>query len=335
MESAGSSSSKDYTTKKRAREGEHTPTNMSKSQDKRRRNSKGEAMDTGNDDYATRGLILEMEDRLTTLFASRLDTIENHVVENTNQIKELKADVEAREEQLERRLNRRLDAKNKEIEDKLARAITLVAATGSGHSLRTEKQEEAYDHHRKTLRMWPIKGQGSELVKATKSFFQQKLKIIGTAYEQIGKIDIRRAKDSSDKFPDEIVVVFTSKEVRDTVKAAGKNLAGEKECGMRLNVPAFLLEDYRLLASVGYTIKTSQADVRRAIKFDDASRGLVLDIRIDNEWRRVTPQEAKEAAKTNPDIRAGPKKLDSAGISALLGGEKKSPATGANTVQID
>ena len=279
--------------------------------------------------------MMKMEERMTLAFSGRLDSIESKVVENSNQIKELKADVEAREEQLEKRLNRRLDARNREIEDKLAKTVSAASILGAGARGRTPRQEEAYDHHRRTLRIWPIRG--TDVGKAVKAFLQQKLKIVGTAYDQIGKFEFGRVRETNERYPDEVVVGFGSKEVRDMVKAAGRNLADQQECGLRINVPAFLLDNYRLLASVGYSIKSSQTDVRRAIKFDDVARDLVLDIRINNEWRRVTPGEAAEAARTNPAIRAGPRKLDSAGIAELIGTGKKnnSPATGANTVNID
>lgn len=181
--------------------------------------------------------------------------------------------------------------------------------------------------------MWPIKG--NEMGKTAKIFLQSKLKITGLAFESLGKMDVRRTKETNVKYPDEVVIIFQTKEARDAVKAAGKHLANEVQCGIRINVPTFMLEDYRLLASVGYMLKSTQTDVRRAIKYNDTSRNLILDVRIDNEWRRVTAAEAREASKTNPAIRSGPRRLDSAGISALLSKPKPSPATGANTVNID
>ena len=286
----------------------------------------------GEDDFVTKKFMLELESRITHGFASRLDVIEQHVLENAGQIRELKADVEAREEQLEKRLNRKIDAKNKEMTAKYEK-LAAAAADVVGGQIRTDKQKESYDHHRKTIRIWPIKG--NDTGKLIKHFFQTKLKITGPAFEQLGKWDFKRVGETNAKYPDEAVVLFSTKEIRDSVKAAGKNLANETDCGMRINVPGFLMDNYRLLASVGYTIKNAQSDVRRAIKFDDAARDLVLDIRVDNEWRRITPREAMEAAKTNPNIRTGPRKMDSKGINDLLVGGKSSPATGANTVNID
>lgn len=272
-------------------------------------------------DYATTEFILQMEKRLTSGFSSRLDKIEEHVLNNAAQIKEVKASIDAREVLLEGRLNRQIEIKTKEAIGMIKNDAQKLTTTGHAN-LRSlsEKQIESYNFHRRTLRVWPVKG--PEVARAMKSFIQSKLKIVGVAYDALGKMELKKERVSNPRFPEEIIVTFESKEARDTVKAAGRNLSGDPSAGMRLNIPGFLLDNYRILASVGYNIKENQRDVKRAIKFDDDNMDLMLDVRVNDEWRRITPDEARVAARNNPNIRIGPKKLKGGDIAALLGKEK-------------
>ena len=96
-------------------------------------------------------------------------------------------------------------------------------------------------------------------------------------------------------------MTFSSRECRDRVKAAGINLAGQNEAGIRIHVPGFLLESFHALQGVGYHMKKKDPDVRRAVKFDDSNFSLVMDIKVKGTWRRITAAEAKEVAKNTPE----------------------------------
>lgn len=216
-----------------------------------------------------------------------------------------------------------IETKTKEAANRLqvsTAATPAVQAAAICGNKWTDKQIESYNFHRRSLRIWPIKG--PEIAKNTKSFIQTKLKITGSAYDGLGKMELKKERLANSRFPEEVIVIFETKEARDTVKAAGKNLGGETTAGMRLNVPGFLLDNYRILASIGYNIKESKRDVKRAIKFDDENLDLMLDIRVDNEWRRISPSEARTAARENPNIRIGPKRMQGGDIAAMIG-EKK------------
>lgn len=276
----------------------------------------------------TADFMLRMEERIKSNFASRLSVIESHVLNNTQQIKNVKENFEARESLLEGRINAQLVEQRKSLEAKIknlaksastappaSRSLSTSGMDGSARGI-TTKQEESFHHHRRSLRIWPIKG--PEIGKNLKTFLQARLKIVGPALEGLGKMEFRREKIPNSRYPDEVVVLFESKDVRDSVKAAGYHLAGDPNVGMRPSIPGFLLDNHRVLAAIGYSIKSSQTDAKRSIKFDDENLDLFLDIKVNEEWTRITPREAREAARANPSIKIGPRKLTGEDITALV-----------------
>ena len=126
------------------------------------------------------------------------------------------------------------------------------------------------------------------------------------------------ATQSSKQPTDEVIAVFKCREIRDRVKAAGTNLAGQDDAGIRIHVPGFLLDNFHTLQSLGYHMKKKDENLRRSIKFDDQKFSLVMAVRIDGNWRRISAEEAKDVAKNNPDITVGPSTMKSGDIAAFL-----------------
>ena len=124
---------------------------------------------------------------------------------------------------------------------------------------------------------------------------------------------------------DEVIVEFDCKEVRDTVKAQGPNLANYRdEAGMRLHLPNHLQKDFKALMSLSYELKKKNPDLRRNVKFDENDLGLYMDIQIkkDGHWKRVKPDQARTANQRS-GLTAGPDTLDADDLSALLGGSEE------------
>ena len=69
--------------------------------------------------------------------------------------------------------------------------------------------------------------------------------------------------------------------------------------------------------------KRKSTGCEEAIKFGDENMDLMLDVRVNDEWRRNTPSEARSAARENPDIRVGPKRLQGGDIVQLIGKKKQ------------
>ena len=149
----------------------------------------------------------------------------------------------------------------------------------------------------------------------------QELKLGDGTISSLGPIEVnqRPGKVADQKL--EVLVVFDSKEDRDLVKAAGPSLAGRAGVGMTLHVPGHLLDNLNALNNVGYYIKQNNGGVRRNVKFDDENMDIFMDIKIGDQWRRITPAEAKQAASAAPrDSGRGSRNLSVEDLSTLVQG---------------
>ena len=98
-----------------------------------------------------------------------------------------------------------------------------------------------------------------------------------------------------------VIVVFSSVEIRDSVRRSARELAGDRDAGVRLEIPYYLKPSLKALESVSYSLKKKFPDVRRNIRFDDENMNLALDFNTDPEgsgnWRRLTPDQATKLRK--------------------------------------
>lgn len=65
-------------------------------------------------------------------------------------------------------------------------------------------------------------------------------------------------------------------------------------------------------------MKKKDDSVRRSIKFDDANFNLVMDVRVNDQWKRISAEEAREVARKSPEINSGPVSMGSDDITAFL-----------------
>ena len=109
-------------------------------------------------------------------------------------------------------------------------------------------------------------------------FMQTRLRMSRSLMSKMGDISIQKVFAAPGaKIQDVVVVVFADQEVRDAVKRAAKELAGDTEAGMRLELPRRLQPSLKALESVSYALKQRNKEMKRNIKFDDEAMDLVLD----------------------------------------------------------
>ena len=152
-----------------------------------------------------------------------------------------------------------------------------------------------------------------------------------------------KVREPRSKIASEAVVEFLSPPIRDSVKSRGYKLEG-KRTGMRLELPHFLKSDFQVLQSLSYKMKKANKDMKRSVKFDNESLGLYLDIQLPGEdWRRIRPDQARLARRTEPALRTGPAELSSDMIAGVVrgGGDRSTAApasegsaTGGNAVPL-
>ena len=272
-------------------------------------------------DPGTERLLLAIEKRLS----EKMDSMNSKIGENTEGIKgvkkelreDLKKQLDTRDAKFRKELDDRFKAQERKTKEEISRALADIrAAPNTSQPKLTAKQEEDYKIARRSLRLSPIKG--PNYAASIRTFLKNILKIPADVLLDVGNIDVNKPPEPKPKIPDEVIVVFGSAAARDVVKAAGKNLAGQTGAGMRIQVPNFLMGNFHALQGLAYYMKQNDQSIQRSIKFDDEELDLVLDVKIEDSWRRVTPAQAKEAARNNPNINAGPREMSAADIGSFF-----------------
>ena len=92
----------------------------------------------------------------------------------------------------------------------------------------------------------------------------------GTTLASMREIGIKKVFSTpTSKIQDEVIAVFSSLEVRDAVKRAAKELAGDREAGIRLEVPRSLQGSLKALEAISFALKKTNPSLRRNVKFYD------------------------------------------------------------------
>ena len=161
---------------------------------------------------------------------------------------------------------------------------------------------------RRSLCLWP--NPGPNLEHEVRRFLLSNLEIDLEAMEgDAGSIKVRRVVEPRWKIKEEAIVEFSSAPIRDSVKGSGFKLEG-KEAGIRFKVPNFSKSDFQVLQLLSYKMKQSNGEMKRSLKFDDESLGLVLDVQLPGEeWTRFRPDQARLARQNEPALRSGPREL--------------------------
>ena len=74
-----------------------------------------------------------------------------------------------------------------------------------------------------------------------------------------------------------------------------------------MKVPNFLKSDFHVLQNLSYKLKMANNAVKRSIKFDDDSLGLMLDMQVPGQdWSRIRPDQAREARRSKPALLSSP-----------------------------
>ena len=189
-----------------------------------------------------------------------------------------------------RSLEERMDAVERKVDKKKQIGADLII-------LACPKQER-YWKARKSLRLWPVKGTGDELRIELQRFLSQRLRLGEDVIADTGDCSIRKLPPAGGKstITHEITVEFPTVDLRDLVRSAAYNLAGQPEAGIRLKIPHHLMSNFKALNSASYKLKQKYKDCKRNVKYDDEKLELVLDFKTSDEsiWKRLVPARAKE-----------------------------------------
>ena len=189
------------------------------------------------------------------------------------------------------------------------------------------RKDEAYARARRSLRLWPISGEGN-LKERTVEFMVNELLLdqqhaVGLCFEvkRIGA-SARGREVSTRPVRDEALVIFESARDRDDVRSFAKNLE-RRGRGLRLEVPDHLWPSFRVLQSIGYELKQKHPGLKRNVLFDDDRKDLKLDIctGAGQPWRTIFPDGARQSlANMGKAINAGCAALSPVELDDLLAG---------------
>ena len=113
------------------------------------------------------------------------------------------------------------------------------------------------------------------------------------------------------KIESEVIVRFTSVQVRDMVVSYAPNLrawreqdgSGRAAAGLRLEIPDHLMAVFKTLEKYGHYLKDKYKDgLRRHIRYDDYNMTLVIDYALPGEdkWARTDFETAREEMRGHP-----------------------------------
>lgn len=289
-------------------------------------------------------------DRVDRLLQSNIERIDNNaksVREMEGKLERIEKNVVSRLESNEKEIRQRDRELEQKVEDMFKKKeaetleqIKMTVADAMKKSPPPQRQPESvviqernrdtYDIHRRSLRFWPVRG--DDLQKALMTFLREKMKLGDLAIHEIGPVSVQKLAGAAERKRGKILATFQDKETRDMVKASAVNLAGSSDAGTRLQVPGYLMDNFRALEAVGYSMKKIDKNTKRSIKFDDCNLDLVMDVKVGDDWMRINATEARAVCRENPDLRAGPKKMDRKRISKFLSSTAGNDDAGEGTV---
>ena len=284
-------------------------------------NPNGEGIDPNLRDF-----LLSIKKDIMDFTRESVERINARIDANERDIFDIKAQLAVQGEKIEERIMSKIEriatvsVQEEKIEQRILSRLKKTSVTPAlqPQGATTSKREESYLLARRSLRMWPVEGYGEDLEGSVKLFIRNKLKICDSVIHKLGIIKTVVSRGRAAKERKEIVAYFETKEDRDTVKAAGINLAGQKTAGMSIYVPGHLVDNLRALNSVGYHIKNRYNGVKRSVKFDEQQWDISLDICIGGIWRRILPREARQVMKTMRSAATTSRGISAKDLTGLL-----------------
>ena len=154
---------------------------------------------------------------------------------------------------------------------------------------------------------------------------------LGMTTEQVSKVGPVTLHPSGSKGPgalhNEYICTFPTKEIRDMIRgnASKLGLLPKDSAGIRLELPDYLQNNFKVLQNAAYQIKTRNPGCKRNVLFDDDNLDLALDIKLSDadDWRRISPGDARTAgarATGGGGSGASKKRLNPDSISSMMGG---------------
>jgi hypothetical protein len=262
---------------------------------------------------------------ITTNFELMKTDIREDMKQMNTKVEEISSDLRSQIDCVSEDL-RALDHRTRTDAEKLERRLRdLENRQVDGQA--TTREEAEYWKARKSLRICPVRG--PDLMNSLSDFLTGKLGLDKSIMDRLTDRSIRKLPTRKQgKFSEEAVVVFDSVSDRDMVKSSAYHLAGQKDASIRLELPAHLLSQHRMLSSAAQSLRKAREGCKTNLRFDDDTMKLVLDYKVkDSPWARLRPEQARGVVAP-ADI--GIQETSTEDFSKLL----ENPSTGANSIPL-
>ena len=155
---------------------------------------------------------------------------------------------------------------------------------------------------RRTMLLWPV-DLAAEAGNAVRSFIESTLGVPKQVVkslniEQVDKLQQGRRS----RISNEVRVVFATSRERDLVQSYASNLAKmDGRAGLRMEVPEHMRGLFKIFEAHGASLRQKYPGLKRAIKYDDATQSLCMDVRMPERerWHRINESEMREIARRN------------------------------------
>ena len=241
----------------------------------------------------------EMRQTMATLpTRQQFENFEQTMRRNSEMTIENKSRIEEHDKRITTIRNSIERIENEQIQARRGIDRRIEQAVGN---LPTNQTKSDYAKARRSVRIWPIKGDAtSEIKKNVMEFF---VNALGLREQEIGAFEARREESQGEKhlIYDEVVVCIKDAGTRDKILLRGPRLSSyvdahkKPTCGIRLEIPHHLVPSFRILHRYGMNLRRRAGNqVKKYVKFDDFSERLFLQVKIDEggEWLNITPEQA-------------------------------------------
>ena len=177
----------------------------------------------------------------------------------------------------------------------------------------SDPRRAAFDKARRSMRVWPIKGDDQDEINAEfRDFAIEALLVPDTVVRNAGIVEVIRVRSSPHaSIYLEVLVTFQDSQEHDFYFSKAKNLAsfrddeGNPTAGVRLDIAPYLMPTFKQLNDHGFDIrKVHGKETKRYIKYDEESLSLYLEIRLpgQNKWTRIRPDQARNFSEEKDRI---------------------------------
>ena len=293
----------------------------------------------------------DSETRSTTNISHKIDGLEQRLVNRIDRgerevvkLKQAVSDTASRTDNMRKYVDKKFEEMpaliNKAITDRLTaeecRPPNL--RTGAGRRPRptagdptpgpSSTTEERYWTARRSLRVHPVEA-GENLEASVLVFLARNLKMptertcdLSFTAKQLPSRPSRPGR--TNKITGEVLLTFESVEQRDEVKGYARNLQGQENTGVDIEVPFHLRSNFANLRDLAYRMRIKSEGLKRNIRLDDRCMDVVMDFSTsEGRWTTVTAGEAKTSLAKRKKKSCTQKELDEAmGTSDLESGEE-------------